>query len=121
MSMTETGPQLRDPRIETWVLTDSPRPMVAQLRGWARLHHGGEPRVVLVEVGSTDEVSWPVFALVGRLATILRAQQSCLGLVIQEGMRARAERAGLADGFPVFSAFDEGLAWAESWLRVSAS
>jgi hypothetical protein len=90
--------------------------MVAQLRGWARLERTHDRRAVVVEVASVEEVSWPVFALVGRLATILRAQQSTLGLVIDEGMRDRAERAGLADGVPVFSDLDEAIAWAQDWL-----
>lgn len=106
---------IADPRVETWVLTDSPRPMVAQLRDWARLARTLDRRVVLVEMARSDVVSWPVLALTGRLASILQAQQSALGLVVNAQMRERSERAGI--GVPVFSELDEALAWASTWLE----
>lgn len=117
MSLTDSGPRVTDPRVQTWVLSESPRPMVAQLRDWARLEHPPEQRVVLVEMAWSDVVSWPVIALVGRLATVLRAQQSALGIVVNESMRGRCERVvGLGDGVPVFSELDDALAWAQEWL-----
>lgn len=107
--------RIADPRVQAWVLTDSPRPMVAQLRDWARVARSLEQRVVLVEIASSDVVSWPVLALTGRLASVLHAQQSALGLVVNARMGERCERAGI--GVPVFSELDDGLAWASSWLQ----
>ena len=104
-----------DPRVETWVLSEGPKPMVAQLRDWARLPHPSDPRVVLVEVAGSGIVSWPVIALVGRLAVILSAQQSALGFVVDERMRERCERAGLG-GVPVFNDLQQATAWAHDWL-----
>lgn len=122
MSITDSGPRLTDPRVQTWVLSESPRPMVAQLRDWARLEHPVDPRVVLVEVAESEEVSWPVIALVGRLAIVLRAQQSALGIVVNERMRERFERVvGLDDDVPVFDELDDGLDWAHEWLATTPS
>lgn len=116
MSLTESGPRVTDSRVETWVLSESPRPMVAQLRDWARLAHSPDRRVVLVDVAWADVVSWPVFALVGRLAAILHAQQSALGIIVHERMLGRCEQVGLDAQVPVFSELDAGLQWAEGWL-----
>lgn len=105
-----------DSRVETWVLREGPRPMVAQLRDWLRLAHRNTGRAVLVDVDQESLASWPVLALVGRIGAILQAQQSALGLVVNQPSRERATQIGLSEDIPVFSDLPQALVWAERWL-----